>query len=125
MKRFLLICLLFSCIYTLQGYTETYEHERREFTLLEKETFDTLKKEFANELLDAELKTLNELARSNTYKNFLIKAHPDASLPPKFSKIVNADGQIVEDTLYKILPPKERYLTYYTEQFGVQTLDEV
>ncbi len=125
MKRFLFLSLLFSCIYTFPGYTKTYEHEHREFTSLEKETFDTLKEDFSNELLDAELKTLNELARSNTYKNFLIKAHQDASLPPEFPKIVDADGQIVDDTLYKILPPKERYLTYYTEQFGVQTLDEV
>ncbi len=125
MKRFLLLCLLFSCIHTLQGYTETYEHERREFTPLEKETFDTLKKEFSNELLDAELKTLNELAKSNTYKDFLTKAHPEASLPPEFAEIVTEDGQVVDSTLYEILPPKERYLTYYTEQFGVQTLDEV
>ena len=125
MKRFLLFCLLFSCIYTLPGYPEIYEHEHREFTPLEKETFDALKNEFSNELLDAELKTLNELARSNTYKNFLIEAHPEASLPPEFPEIVDADGQIVDDKLYKILPPKERYLTYYTDQFWVQTLDEV
>ena len=125
MKRFLLLSLFFMCLYILHGYTETYQHEFRELTPLEKEAFDTLKKEFPGELLDAELKTLNELAKSTEYKNFLGKAHPNASLPPEFAEVANADGQIVDGTLYKILPPKERYLTYYTEQFGVQTLDEI
>lgn len=125
MKRYLLLSLCVMCIHILNGYTETYQHEFRELTPLEKEAFDTLKKEFPGERLDTELKTLNEIAESNTYKNFLAKAHPDASLPPEYAKIVTEDGQIVDGKLYKILPPKERYLTYYTEQFGVQTLDEV
>ena len=125
MKRLLFLGLFFMCIHILPGYTETYQHKFRELTPLEKEAFDTLKKKFTGELLDAELKTLNELAKSNEYKDFLAKVHPDASLPSEYAEIVTADGQIVDGTLYQILPPKERYLKYYAEQFGVQTLNEV
>ena len=96
------------------------KHEDREPTALEKETFDLLKKKFPGEILDENLKTVHELAESLEYKTFLEKAYPDAKPIPAFAEIIN-----FEEVIHKKLPPKERYLTYYTEQFFVQTPDEV
>jgi len=94
--------------------------QRREPTPLQKETFAILKKEFPGEILTETLGTLDALADSPAYKNFLVKAFPMIRPIPAFEEIVNFD-----EVIYSRLPPKERYLTYYTEQFGVQTPDDV
>ncbi len=97
----------------------------REFTDIEQETFDILKKKFPGEILDANLKTLHELAESPEYKNFLKKAYPDAIIPPEFIEFLNSEGPLIDDILYKIRPPKKQYMNYYREYFGVETADEV
>lgn len=90
-------------------------YNTREPTPLEEETFARLKKKFPGEVLDENLKNLHELAESSEYKNFLAEAYPDASLPPEFAEIVNAEGPLVDDTLYRIRPPKTlSYLLYGT-----------
>lgn len=97
-----------------------YAHETREPTSLEKEAFAILKKKFSGRILDENLKTLHELAESPEYQNFLAEAYPAIKPIQGFEKIVN-----FEATLNKILPPKEQYITFYTEQFRVEKVEEV
>ena len=130
MKRVLLqklamFSFFFVCCLVLQVHAAPPSRALRDLTALEKEAFDTLKKKFPGEILDADLKTLHELAESSEYKKFLADAYPGASVPPEFVEVLNAEGPLVDDTLYKIRPPKERYLTYYREHFGVEKVDEV
>ncbi len=122
--RFFIFILVFLTSRVL-AFAAEQMHDTREPTLLEEETFARLKNKFPGEILDETLKDLHELAESSEYKNFLAEAYPDASLPPEFAEIVNAEGPLVDDTLYRIRPPKKRYLTYYTEHFGVQTPEAV
>ena len=123
MKQFLL-CILLSIgigVPHLLVHAERFDHDIRELTPAEKQTFDALKKKFLVDLLDAELKTLHQLIESTEYKDFLTKTYPDAKLPPYFAEALSSDKHM----LYKIQPPKERYQTYYTQHFGVQNLDAV
>ena len=105
----------------LLAHAERFDHDIRELTPSEKQTFDALKKKFPGDLLDAELKTLRQLIESTAYKDFLTKTYPDAKLPPYFAEALPPYKHI----LYKIQPPKERYQTYYTRHFGVQNLEDV
>jgi len=125
MKRHLSILILVFLTSRVLASAAEPAQDTREPTPLAEETFAGLKKKFPGEVLDADLKTLHELAESSEYKNFLAEAYPDASVPPEFTEILNSEGPLVDDTLYRIRPPKKRYLTYYTEHFGVQTPDEV
>lgn len=125
MKRYRSIVILVFLASCVLASAAGDGHNTREPTALEAETFVILKKKFPREILTANLKELHELAEASEYKNFLKKAYPNASLPPAFVGSVNVSGPLVDDTLYRILPSKKHYLTYYTEYFQVQTPDEV
>ena len=122
--RHFLFCILLSIgigVPSLIVHAEKFDHDIRELTPAEKQTFNALKKKFPGGILDAELKTLHQLIESTEYKDFLTKTYPDAILPPYFAEALQPHIQ----RLYKIRPPKERYRTYYTQHFGVQKLDAV
>ncbi len=115
---FSIFCLLmFTGIFSAGA---EYTHENREPTPLEKQTFTILKKRFPGEILDEKLRTLHELAESPEYLKFLDTAYPDAKPIPEFADIVDFNKPI-----HRILPPKERYLTFYAASFQVQTAEEV
>ncbi len=123
MKQFL-FCMLLSIgigVPDLFIHAERFDHDNRELTPAEKQTFDALKKKFPGDRLDAELKILHQLIENTEYKDFLTKTYPDAKLPPYFEEVLPPRSH----SLYKIQPPKERYQTYYTQHFGVQNLEDV
>ena len=91
-----------------------YQHAEREPTPLEAETYAALKQQFPGTVLDAELRTLRELAESPVYLQFL-----EARFP------TSAPFVMFEDLFGKVLPPKARYLKFFHTQFGVQTADEI
>ena len=118
----ILISVYISILLAGGGFAHPMEntHEPREATRLEKETFHLLKKKFPGEILDQNLKTLNEIAQMPEYQDFLTKAYPVTKPIQEIEEIIN-----FEKTVNKILPPKESYLTYYTEYFHIKALEEV
>ena len=97
-----------------------YSHEDREPTALEQAAFTRLRQKFPGDILDANLQTFRRLAKSPEYLTFLAAAYPDAAPVKAFEAIIN-----FEKIINRILPPKERYLPFYREQFGVDSVDEV
>ncbi len=107
---FITVCL--SAMYAID--TTAYRHEEREFTALEKETFDSLRKTYSGELLDAKLKTLNTLATSAEYLNFLAKTYP------KFAPFLD-----IHDFDKRVMPPKDRYLKFCQEYLNIPSAEEI
>ncbi len=97
-----------------------YLHEAREPTALEQAAFARLKNKFPGAVLDANLRTFRNLAESPEYLTFLAEAYPDAAPLKAFEEIID-----FEKIMNRILPPKERYLSFYRAQFGAGTVDEV
>lgn len=121
MKTLISFYILF--FFLLSGWlnpTIAYADQTRKPTPPEKEVFTILKQKFPGDILDKNLKTLHELAESSEYKSFLTKTYPVTEPIQGFEGIVD-----FEATLNKILPPKEHFLTFYTEHFGVKKVDEV
>ena len=120
MKMLTLFCILFLLANGWLILAAAYTPETSEPTPLEKEAFAILKKKFPGRILDENLKTVHAFAESPEYQNFLTEAYSATKPIQGFEKIVN-----FEATLNKILPPKEHYLTFYTEQFRVEKVEEV
>ena len=97
-----------------------YSHENREPTALEQAAFDRLRQKFPGDILDANLETFRRLAESPEYLAFLAEAYPDAAPVKAFEAIVD-----FEKISNRILPPKERYLSSYWEQLGVDSVEEI
>lgn len=97
-----------------------YLHEDREPTALEQAAFARLRQKFPGDILDANLQTFRKLAKSPEYLTFLAAAYPDAAPVKAFGAIID-----FEKIINRILPPKERYLPFYREQFNVASVDEV
>ena len=103
-------------------YARIYPHETRPLSALEQETFALLKSEFPGEALDEGLETLHAIAESAVYKAFLEKKYPDASVP---DGLMGGSVDLPDDTLYRLVPPKSRYIAYYKQHFGVSDVDSV
>ena len=116
----LILFSIFFLISSIVPCSAEYTHAIRELTPLEKETLSLLKKEFSGDILDANLKTLRQLADSPEYKKFLEKAYPLTKPIPAFAEIID-----FQEVIHNRLPPRERYLTFYTEQFRVQKVEKV
>ena len=97
-----------------------YLHEDREPTALEQAAFTRLRQQFPGDILDANLETFRRLAKSPEYLAFLAEAYPDAAPVKAFETIVD-----FEKIINRILPPKERYLSSYWEQLGVDSVNEI
>ncbi len=97
-----------------------YLHEDREPTALEQAAFTRLRQKFPGDILDVNLQTFRRLAESPEYLAFLAEAHPDAAPVNAFETIID-----FEKISNRILPPKERYLSSYWEQLGVDSVDEI
>ena len=97
-----------------------YLHEDREPTALEQAAFARLRQKFPGDILDANLQTFRKLAKNPEYLTFLAEAYPDAASVKAFEAIID-----FEKIINRILPPKERYLLFYREQFGVDRVNEV
>ena len=91
------------------------KHEDRDLTPLEKGTFDLLKRQFPDALLDKDLKTLRAIAASPEYiEGFLPKVYPD------FAPFIDFD-----DFDRTALPPKERYLGFCREYLNIEKPSDI
>jgi len=108
------VCLLFFMIPGLYAAPTAYKHEEREFTTLEKETFNLLKKRFPGELLDPKLKTLRAISESLEYITFLEKKYPNFA---PFLDLVDFDE--------RVMPPKDRYLKFCQAYLNIPEADEI
>ena len=108
------VYLLFFMITGLYAAPTEYKHEEREFTTLEKETFDLLKERFPGELLDPKLETLRALSESLAYITFLEKKYPNFA---PFLDLVDFDE--------RVMPPKDRYLKFCQDYLNIPAVDEI
>ena len=120
MKTLAWLMLLFWLSGGVFAAAADYLHEDREPTALEQAAFTRLRQEFPGDILDANLETFRRLAKSPEYLTFLAEAYPDAAPVKAFEAIID-----FEKIVNRILPPKERYLPFYQEQFGVDSVEEV
>lgn len=120
MKTLAWLVLLFWLSGGVFAAAADYLHEDREPTALEQAAFTRLRQKFPGDILDTNLETFRKLAKSPEYLTFLAEAYPDAAPVKAFEAIVD-----FEKIINRILPPKERYLPFYWEQFNVDSVDEV
>ena len=109
------LCLLIWITgFAVASELKIYTHEKREPTPLEKTYFETLKKQFPGEVLDANLETLHLLSDSEEYVQFLTEKYPE-----------HAPFTTFQGFFYTVLPPKTRYFPFFKQQFGVETIEEI
>ena len=115
MKYCTALCLLIWITgFAVASELKIYTHEKRDPTPLEKTYFETLKKQFPGEVLDANLETLHLLSDSDEYVQFLSKKYPE-----------HAPFTTFQGFFYTVLPPKARYFPFFKQQFGVETIEEI